>query len=516
MISSLRQRWSGLDRDELRLLQGRQLRTFLRQCVVPFSAHYARVFAESGLKPEDIRSVDDLARLPFTSKRDLLPTPESPKRVLDFVLKPQPDVLRRRPATIMRALTRGKAGAREALEREWRPCFMTSTTGRSTEPVPFLYTQHDLANLSLGGGRVVEIGNCQPDEKLLNLFPYAPHLAYWLVHHGCLAHNLFQIGTGGGKFLGTTGNVRLIKRIQPSILVGMPTFLYHVLREAVDEECRVEGLRLLVLGGEKVPTGMRRKLAALCAELGSPHVQTLATYGFTEAKMAWSECPGAPGDTPVGYHLFPDLGIVEIIDPETGQVVPDGTPGEIVYTPIDARGTVVLRYRTGDRIDGGLVHQPCPVCGRRLPRLVGRISRVSEVHALQLQKVKGTIIDFNEVEHLLDDLTELSAWQVELRKRNDDPHELDELVIHVCSRNEGSREALAERIRTSFADAFEVRPNAVEFHPCEEIRRLQKVGEALKEEKFVDRRPEAEEEGRVDGKPFKPLRASTAKTATPA
>src|SRR5207302_5822236 len=104
----------------------------------------------------------------------------------------------------------------------------------------------------------------------------------------------------------------------------------------------------------------------------------LATYGFTEAKMAFAECPFPENEKPSGYHTFPDLGIVEIIDPKTGEPVANGEPGEIVFTPLAARGSVVLRYRTGDCIDGGIVFEKCPHCGRRWPRLVGRITRRSD------------------------------------------------------------------------------------------------------------------------------------------
>ena len=73
--------------------------------------------------------------------------------------------------------------------------------------------------------------------------------------------------TGGGKTMGTEGNLRLIKKIQPDVLIGMPTFLYHVLNEAVREGVQLPTLKKIVLGGEKAPTGMRRKLRALAAQL---------------------------------------------------------------------------------------------------------------------------------------------------------------------------------------------------------------------------------------------------------
>lgn len=483
--------WHNLDRDTATAAQGRRLHRFLRDCVVPFSTYYRRVFDEHGLAPGDIRTVEDLRKLPFTTKEDLLPTEDNPRRTLDFVLKPDPGALSRRPAVILRALLRGRSRVRAGLDREWRPIFMTSTTGRSTEPVPFLYTQHDIAHLGLGSGRIVDIGGVRSDERMVNMFPFAPHLAFWYMYYAGIERNIFALATGGGKVMGTEGNLRAVVKLKPQVLVAMPTFLYHVLQQAVEQKLRLDGIRLLVLGGDKVPDGTRRKLGALCAELGSPDVRIMATYGFTEAKLAWTECPIKPGTPPPGYHLYPDLGIIEIIDPETGRNVPDGQGGEIVWTPLDQRGTVVLRYRTGDRCEHGISWEPCPCCGRRMPRLVGKISRVSDVHALRFQKVKGTIVDFNELERALDDLPGLGAWQIELRKAHDDPLDLDELNVHVTPSGSDDRSALESAVRELLRAHFELTPNRIVAHNAEEMRKLQKVGVALKEQKVVDNRPKS-------------------------
>jgi phenylacetate-coenzyme A ligase PaaK-like adenylate-forming protein len=236
---------------------------------------------------------------------------------------------------------------------------------------------------------------------------------------------------------------------------------------------------------------MRHKLSNMCAQLGSPNVEVIATYGFTEAKLAFTECPFSPGQPPTGYHLFPDLGIVEVVNPETGEPVPDGVGGEIVWTPINARGTVVLRYRTGDHIEHGITWNACPGCSRRLPRLMGRISRVSDFRALRFQKVKGTIVDFNELEHALDDVPGLGAWQIELRKAHDDPFERDEIVLHVAKMSGVAEKPLEQSLRDLLQARFELRPNRIQIHTASEIRVLHEVGVALKEQKVVDHRPVA-------------------------
>lgn len=489
--SKLARSWSDLDREEVRAEQLDQLRRYLRDSVLPFSKHYGRLFSREGIAIEDLQSWSDWERLPFTSKKDLLTIPGSAAKTRDFVLIPDEEILKRRLSTIWKAITRGPAGAKAALEREYRPILMTSTTGRSSDPVPFLYTQYDLDNLEIAGRRMMEICESRADWRHLNLFPFAPHLAFWQAHYAGLGYNTFCLSSGGGKVMGTEGNVRLLDKIQPDALIGMPTFVYHVLQQAAEAGIQNPNIKRIVLGGEKVPDGMRRKLRSLCAELGSPEVAVMATYGFTEARVAWPECPFSAEEESGGYHLYPDLGFVEVIDPETGKVVPDGEPGEIVYTPLDGRGSVVLRYRTGDRISGGLVHEPCPRCGRNLPRLLGRISRVSDIRELSIDKLKGTLVNFNDLENMLDDMDAIGAWQIELRKRNDDPLAADEIVVHVAPGDGADREGLTHAIRKRFRSATEISPNRIEFHDAETLRELQGVGEKLKEEKVVDHRPKA-------------------------
>lgn len=481
--------WQRLPEATIRTLQAERLHRWLRDTVLPFSAHYRELFRQLKLTAADFRSLDDLRRLPFTSKADLLNTPDNPQKARDFLLVPDRNVLSRRPSTILRALLRGRKAVADGFENEFRPIFLTSTTGRSADPVPFLYTNHDLANLQLAGERVFGVCGARREDKLLNMFPYAPHLAFWLTHYGSTAFGVFTASTGGGKVMGTEGQLRFLRKIRPDVLIGMPTFVYHVLHQAADEGVRCENLRRIVLGGEKVPDGMRLKLRNLALELGAREIDVVTTYGFTEAKMAFAECPVPVDQTPSGYHLYPDLGVVEVVDPKTGDPVPNGQPGEIVFTPLDSRGTVVLRYRTGDYIDGGLTYEACPHCGRQMPRLAGKISRSSAFKEVQLDKIKGTLVDFNELEHVLDDAPNVGAWQIELRKLHDDPLEVDELVLHVQKTNGADDDHLIHELRTRLMTHCEITPNRIEFHDAEKMRDLQGVGVQLKEQKLVDHRP---------------------------
>jgi phenylacetate-coenzyme A ligase PaaK-like adenylate-forming protein len=180
---------------------------------------------------------------------------------------------------------------------------------------------------------------------------------------------------------------------------------------------------------------------------------------------------------------------MEVIDPQTAEILPPGQPGELVFTPLDARGTVVLRYRTGDHIDGGLTYAPCAHCGRTVPRLLGNISRRSEVKEMNFDKIKGTLVDFNQLEHVLDDAPHIGAWQVELRKVNDDPLDLDEIILHVQKTNGTDESQLTRELSDRCFARLELHPSRILFHGADEIRRLQGVGAVLKEQKLVDNRP---------------------------
>src|SRR5438876_12303472 len=107
--------WQSLSDTALRRLQADKLRLYLRDVVVPFSAHYRELFEKNRIDPNSIRSLDDLRRIPFTSKNDLL------GNVRDFVLTPDRKRLTRRPSTIVKALLLGRDRVARGFEREFRP-----------------------------------------------------------------------------------------------------------------------------------------------------------------------------------------------------------------------------------------------------------------------------------------------------------------------------------------------------------------------------------------------------------
>jgi phenylacetate-coenzyme A ligase PaaK-like adenylate-forming protein len=355
-------------------------------------------------------------------------------------------------------------------------------------PVPFFYSHHDLDNLSETGARLSDVLRFLPDERSLDLFPYAPHLAFWQAAFGGFATGSLVLHTGGGKVAGTDGNLRALERMQPHNLMGVPGYLYHLLRQAGQRGMKITGVKTVVLGADTVPPGLKHKLRHLLRDLGSENVQVLGTYGFTEARMAFGECPTKDG-TSSGYHLYPDLGIFEIVDPITGQVLALEADGELVFTPLVGRGTTVFRYRTGDLVEGGIRHGPCPHCGRTTPRISSKLSRASSVHSVHLKKVKGTLVNIEELGQLLAADPEVEEWQIELRKKDDDPLEVDVLVLWIAAKRGATPGDIEERLRRTIKSHTEITPNEVRFVALDIL--LDRVGmeREMKEKRFVDARP---------------------------
>ncbi len=485
--------WSALSQtsvSELRRVQDEQFVRYVREELYPFSRHYRRVFDEARLDPREVRGVADLARLPFTTKQDLLRAQTTPENRYDFVLQPSPELIKRHwPFARKLALVMGGAGARETLHYRYTPNFLTFTTGRSSEPVGFAYTPHDLDVLSEGIARMFDIVNVvTPQERIVNLFPFAPHLAFWAVTLGGFKTGRLVVPSGGGKVMGTDGSLRLFDRLNPTAIVGTPGFTYHLLRRGNELGTSFQNVRTVVLGAEKTPPGLKEKMLECLRAGGAKDVKIVGTYGFTEARMAWAECPTADNSSS-GYHLYPDLGVFEVVDPATGEVMPDGETGEIVFTTISGHGTCVLRYRTGDVCVGGIQWSVCPHCGRTLPRIASELRRASEKHALSLTKIKGTLVDLSQMGSTLMEMREVEEWQVVISKRNDDPFEVDQLEVRVAPRKGVDVDKLSRDIHTRLLNATEVAPNKISVHALDEMLALLGMETAMKEQRYLDRRP---------------------------
>ncbi|MCH8066958.1 MAG: phenylacetate--CoA ligase family protein [Nanoarchaeota archaeon] len=465
---------SHLSTRKIKNIQNKKLRYFI-QHKVPFSPYYNDLFKENKIRFSDIKTTDDLRKIPFTTKNDIAPTKNNPKKHANFVLQPNKESIKKYSSKLdllKYALNKNSAF------KEFNPVHLHFTTGRTANAVPFLYTAYDLEKLRESGKRMMNILDINKDNKLINAFPYAPHLAFWATFFAAEASGLFALHTGGGKILGTDKIIKSIQSTKATLLAAIPGFAYHLLREAKNKKADFSSVKKIFFGGERVSKGLREKIRSMLTSLGSKNPEIFATYAFTEGKVAWAECKENSG-----YHLYPDMEFIEIID-KNGEDVGENEKGEIVYTALDFRGTIVLRYKTGDV--GSITYEKCS-CGRTLPRLSSEIERSSEIKEFNLTKVKGTLVNLNAFFEILN-TKEIEEWQVEIKKKNNDPYELDELIVYISPKKNIDFIKLKSKLKKILYDELEITPQIVKMDLKEILDRLGMETE-LKEKRIIDNRP---------------------------
>jgi phenylacetate-coenzyme A ligase PaaK-like adenylate-forming protein len=475
---------SHLTRPEQQELQNKKLRWFFRH-KLPYSPYYREQFEKLGLRFTDFETTDDLQKLPLISKADIAPTDEDRARPRKFILQPD-EALLKKYATKKELLGLvkmkvAKQDAKAMLEKEYKPLHLHFTTGRTALPTPFTYSAYDLDLLRETGRRAFNVAGFSSSNVGLNAFPYSPHLGFWLAYYGLLEAGLTSLATGGGKVMGTQKIMDSIERLKVNVVTMIPGYCYHLLREAVAQQRDFSNLKYLVFGAERVSPAFREKVQELLHQVGAHEVQILATYASTEAKTAWIQCAEH-----TGYHLYPDLEFIELVD-EHGQRVADGQPGEIVFTALDWRGTVVVRYRTGDMAQG-IEYTPCPHCGRTVPRILPDIQRKSDVKEFHLTKIKGELVNLNNAFPIMSSIKGVDEWQLIVRKRNDDQFDLDEIVVRVSPKHGFEFGSVSTDIQNKLHAEMQVHA-IVEQRTTPELITDLGMETELKEKRIVDARP---------------------------
>ncbi len=475
---------SHLPIDQQRALQDTLVRNFFKR-KLPFSPFYRSFFEQHKLSFDDIQSVDDLQRIPFTSKQDVAPTNENPGKSRQFILQPDEALIKKHSdtMTLMKIVGKKLTGqdVTRELEREYKPIHLHFTTGRTAQPTAFGYSERDLNTFRETGGRMFEVIGVPRDVFAVNAFPYAPHLAFWLSAFAMQTVGLTSIQTGGGKIMGTRKICDILEKTKAGLATFIPGYCYHLMREAQKEGRDFSALKYIIFGGERVSPGLREKVKETLLELHCEHPTIFATYAFTEGKTAWIQCAEN-----TGYHLYPDLEYFEVIDKE-GNRVKNGEPGELVYTALDWRGTVVVRYRTGD-MTLGIEYSPCPHCGKTVPRIHPDVRRSSEIKEFHLTKVKGELIDLNAFYPILSGNPGVEEWQVEITKINNDPYGLDQLVIHVAPKPGVDFIKLSVDVDRAIKHEAGVAP-IIKEKPLEELLASLGMETELKEKRLIDNRP---------------------------
>lgn len=490
-------KWDRMTPEEQKEYRDGKLSHFVSTQLYPYSPFYRKMFDDNKVKPGDIRSVEDLRRLPFTYKADIAPTAEDPERFRRFVLEPDAELIK----TYMPRLSQYRLSASRVFQGEqhirkyiwsnYAPVHLQLTTGHTGYPTPILYARSDMERMAEAGKRILALAGFGTkihfDEALvMNAMPFAPHLGFWMVSTMLERAGVLSFNSGGGRALGTGRILGAMEDMKANGLIGMPGYVYHLLRTAVEQGRNLSDLRLVLVAGERIPDGMKEKMGEYLHALEARDYYVLGSLGFTEARKAYSECVGG-GDA--GYHLYPDLDYFELVDPETEEPVGEGEGGELVYSCLDGRGTCVVRFRTGDYVKGGIVNEPCPSCGRTVPRLGSDIIRSGREKGFSLTKIKGTLVDQGAFFRVLDDNPNVLEWQVEIKKAMGDPFEVDEVDIVLAPAGGADKEGLKAEIESAIQAAIEVKPNSVNLLPLDELVERLRSESGMKEVRVVDRRP---------------------------
>ncbi|WP_433395019.1 phenylacetate--CoA ligase PaaK [Streptomyces sp. CA-146814] len=293
-----------LSRTDLEALQLERLRTTLRHAYenVPF---YRSAFDAAGLRPEDCRTLADLSRFPFTAKADL-------RDHYPFGMFAVP-------------------------ERDVRRIHASSgTTGR---PTVVGYTERDLDTWADVVARSIRAAGGRPGHKVHVAYGYGLFTGGLGAHYGAERLGCTVIPASGGM---TARHVQLIQDFRPEIIMITPSYMLTLLdefeRQGVDP--RTTSLKVGIFGAEPWTEAMRREIEERFA------IDAVDIYGLSEVMGPGvaQECV----ETKDGLHIWEDHFYPEVVDPFTGEVLPDGEEGELVFTSLTKEAMPVIRYRTRD------------------------------------------------------------------------------------------------------------------------------------------------------------------------
>ena len=337
-----------MDRGELRRLQGERLRDAVKRAYdhVPF---YRRKLDEHGVKPEHIRSIDDIEKLPFTTKDDF-------RDNYPFGLFAVP----------LREIVRVHASS--------------GTTGK---PTVVGYTKEDVDVWAQTVARTLGCGGGAADDVLQVAYGYGLFTGGLGLHFGGEKLGATVVPMSGGN---TKKQLMLMQDFGTTLLACTPSYSLQIAEEADAEGMDLKKLKLRVgyFGAEPWTEAMRKQI-----EQRLP-LKAIDIYGLSEVMG-----PGVSSECleQNGLHVFEDHYYPEIIDPATGKVLGPGEKGELVFTCLTKRSTPLLRYRTRDI--SLLSEDPCP-CGRTIRRMQRVTGRTDDMLI-----IRGVNVFPSQIEHLL-------------------------------------------------------------------------------------------------------------------
>jgi phenylacetate-CoA ligase len=401
-LSTPRDLWDEAERssiEELRAGQLARLRSTLAR-VYANVAHYKAAFDATGVRPEDLHELSDLARFPFTTKahlRDNYP--------FDMFAVPRRDVVRVHASS--------------------------GTTGR---PTVVGYTADDIGVWSDAMARSIRAAGGRRGDLVHVAYGYGLFTGGLGAHYGAERLGCTVVPVSGGM---TERQVQLITDFRPRIIMVTPSYFLAIAdemeRQGIDPAS--SSLEIGIFGAEPWTDEMRREIEERCA------MHAVDIYGLSEVMGPGvaQECV----ETKDGLHVWEDHFYPEIIDPVTGAVLPEGEEGELVFTTLTKQAMPVIRYRTRDltRLLPGTARPSY----RRMEKVTGRTD--------DMMIVRGVNVFPTQIEEQLLKVEGLTPHYVCVLTR---PGRMDELTVRVEAHEVGlsddAKTALGRRVTTLVKD----------------------------------------------------------------
>ena len=403
-----------LARPALEALQFKRLQATVRRVArqVPF---YQQQFAERGLKPAQLRSLEDVRRLPFTTGADLRTT--YPKGLVAL------------PAN--------------------RLARLHTSSGTTGKPKALFFSRRDVDNAAELIARCLVMTGVTPDDILQNMMTYGLFTGALVMHYGAEKVGCLVIPAGPGN---TEKQLLLMQDFRSTALHLTPSYALYLASylegKGLDPR-RDLAIRKAFIGAEPYTEETRRKIER------SLSVDVYNSYGLSEMNgpgIAF-EC-----EQQHGMHLWEDNYILEIVDPQTGAPRPDGQQGELVLTTLCREAMPLLRYRTRDITS--VIPGPC-ACGRthrRLARITGR--------ADDMLIVRGVNVYPQQIEHVLMAIPQVGRNYLILLEGRDDMTVQAELAHGESGMSEEQRAGLEGEIAARLRSEILTRPKVKLLPPA--------------------------------------------------
>ncbi len=321
-----------MPRDELRILQLYRLKKQLRR-VYERQLPYRKKMEEAGITPEDVRSLEDVRHLPFTTKDDFRENYPYGLFAVDM----------------------------EEIVR------VHSSSGTTGKPTVVGYTKRDLETWATLTARVLAAGGVRSKDVVQIAFGYGLFTGGFGLHYGAEKLGATVIPVSSGQ---TKRQIMIMKDYGTTALVCTPSYALHIAEVLEEMGLGPDDLKLRVglFGAEPWTESMRQEIEK---RLG---VDATDNYGLSEVMG-----PGVSGEcieAKSGLHIFEDHFYAEVIDPETGEPLPEGEWGELVITTLTKEGLPLIRYRTRDITR--LYYEECP-CGRTFIKMAKPSGRTDDM-----------------------------------------------------------------------------------------------------------------------------------------